>query len=158
MHPNADFDDELEDLRQTDSEPDRAKRDAMIGRALTRHAFWRHALDTEQYEDFRPEKRRRCQVEQALIDGLKAGDSIFALLRTYQREAVHRSSELLNDDRKKTQASLSSTMRKRTDLLEQLRLTPQRSIETRKDIQQQLELTDTVISRLNAALRALDDR
>lgn len=92
---NPDFESEV-DIEALDQAEGNAKRDAlrrsqMIERTRERRAYWQKELAAERFEEFRPEMRRRIQVEQTLLDGLEQTDTpTYILLRDYQADAVHR--------------------------------------------------------------------
>ena len=70
---------------------DALRRAQMVARTRERKAYWQKELAAERFEEFRPEMRRRIQVEQTLLDGLEKTDTpTYILLRDYQAEAVHR--------------------------------------------------------------------
>lgn len=131
----------------------------MIGRARERLAYWQHELAEERFEEFRPEMRRRVQVEQTLIDGLeKTKTPTFILLRTYQRDAVHRPSQPKTADDEEREAlgeRIAKAVKRRKALADELSLLPQRVSSQRVELQRKIEQEEEYVRDLKAKLRAL---
>ena len=132
MHPDWESEVEPEEREQKAANADRdaLRRAQMIARALERKAYWQKELAAERFEEFRPEMRRRIQVEQTLIDGLEAGElPTFVLMRTYQQDAVHmpdRPKTAREDEREDLETRIGKAVQRKRDLEERLRLTPEK--------------------------------
>jgi hypothetical protein len=93
MHPDweSEVEPEQRDQKAANAERDALRRAQMVDRTRERRGYWQKELAAERFEEFRPEMRRRVQVEQTLLDGLEKTDTpTYILLRDYQAEAVHR--------------------------------------------------------------------
>lgn len=164
MHPNSESEvesgDEAEALgeRQNDAEQEATRRAAMIGRACERRANWQRELAAERFDEFKPEMRRRIQVEQTLIDGLEqTKTSTFILLRNYQRDAVHMPAQP-KTEREQERADLleriGKATQRRKDLLGTLELTPQRQVLERKELLRKIAKGEEYVRDLQAKVRA----
>ena len=92
---NQDWESEVEpearDQKEANALRDALRRAQMVARAQERKAYWQKELAAERFEEFKPEMRRRIQVEQTLLDGLEKTETpTYILLRDYQADAVHR--------------------------------------------------------------------
>lgn len=152
-------DDERDDERQAlqNAERDKRQRDAMVSRALERKGYWQRELTAERFDEFKPEMRRRIQVEQDLIDGLQANRlPVFVLLTAYHRDAVHRPAkpESIEDTTPKQLAdAIAKASRKRRDLEESIRLTPQKQTTERRRLLNTLAEVERDIAKLKGELR-----
>jgi hypothetical protein len=166
MHPNleseVESDTEVEPWREQpdDGEREATKRAQMIGRAQQRRAYWQRELAVERFDEFKGEMRRRIAVEQTLLDGLEHSQTpSFILLRNYQRDAVHMASQPKTDrdeQREDLETRISKAAKRKRDLNETLRLTPERQGIKRDELIRKIGLEDDYIADLKAKLRVLN--
>lgn len=150
---------EQRDQVAANAERDALKRAQMVARARDRKAYWQKELAAERFEEFRPEMRRRIQVEQTLIDGLEAGDTqTFLLLKAYQRDAVHMPSQPASEhdqERDDLLERIQKASKRRTDLLRRLQLTPQRQDIERTELVRKIAKEGEYIADLQTQVRAM---
>jgi len=163
MHPNSESEvesgDEAEALgeRQNNLEQEATRRAAMIGRARERRVSWQGALAAERFDEFKPEMRRRIQVEQTLLDGLENGKTpSFILLKAYQKDAVHMPSQpktAREDEREDLERRIGKAVQRKRDLEESLRLTPEKQPGVRGELVRKIGTEQDYIVDLKNKLR-----
>ena len=151
---------EQRDQKAANAERDALRRAQMVERARERKAYWQRELALERFDEFKGEMRRRIQVEQTLLDGLEHSDTpTFILLKTYQRDAVHMASQPKTDcdeQREDLETRISKAAKRKRDLNETLRLTPERQGIKRDELIRKIGLEDDYIADLKAKLRVLN--
>ena len=165
MHPNSESEvdswdePEEDDRRANNDEREEKHRAQMIVRATERKAYWQRELAAERFEEFKPEMRRRIQVEQTLIDGLQnSSTQTFLLLKNYQRDAVHMPSQPASkqdDERADLLDRIQKASQRRKDLLGALELTPQRQGWERKELLRKIANEEEYVRGLQAQVRAI---
>lgn len=164
MHPNSESESdswdepEEDDRRANNAEREQKHRDQMIARATERKAYWQRELAAERFDEFKPEMRRRIQVEQTLIDGLSSTTQTFLLLKNYQRDAVHMPNQPASkhdDERTDLLERIQKASQRRKDLLRRLELTPQRQDTERKELTRKIAKEGEYIADLQIQLRAM---
>ena len=145
--------------RENDAEQEAIRRAAMAGRARERRAYWQRELAAERWEEFKPEMRRRIQVEQTLLDGLENSKTpTFVLLRTYQRDAVHAPSQPKterDEEREDLETRIAKAVKRKRELNDQLKLTPLKQESKREDLVRRIGGEDDYIRDLKAKLRSI---
>jgi len=163
MHPNLESEvesgNEAESLGERKDDVDREdlRRAQMVGRGRERRVYWQRELAAERFEEFKPEMRRRVQVEQTLIDGLEQTKTpTFVLLRNYQSDAVHAANQPKTEV-EQTQSLLvdriAKATRRKRDLGEALRLTPQKQTTERRRLLTEIDTEQAHIDDLKAEMR-----
>jgi hypothetical protein len=165
MHPNLESEvesgNEAESLGERDNDADREdlRRAQMVGRARERRAYWQRELAAERFDEFKPEMRRRVQVEQTLIDGLEQTKTpTFILLKNYQRDAVHIPAQPKTEreeERDDLETRIGKASERKRALTERLRLTPLKQESQREDLIRKIDHEGRYISDLQAKLRTL---
>jgi hypothetical protein len=152
------------DVEAPDQAEANAKREAlrrvqMVSRARERKAYWQKELAAERFDEFKPEMRRRIQVEQTLINGLEGSEAqAFVLLRTYQQDAVHMPSQPASEqeeERADLLERIQKASQRRTDLLRRLQLTPQRQGLERLELTRKMAKEGEYIDDLHAQIRSM---
>lgn len=162
MHPDweSEVEPEERDQKAVNAERDALRRAQMIGRARERKAYWQRELAAERFEEFKPEMRRRIQVEQTLLDGLENGElPTFVLLRNYQKDAVHMPAQPKTDreeEREDLETRIGKAVQRKRELNETLRLTPERQGIKRDELIRKIGLEDDYIADLKTKLRLLN--
>ncbi|MFA5054460.1 MAG: hypothetical protein WC565_10395 [Parcubacteria group bacterium] len=161
MNPDWESEEDTEgrDQRAANAERDALRRAQMVGRARERKAYWQRELALERFDEFKGEMRRRIQVEQTLLDGLEHSQTpSLILLRNYQRDAVHMASEPKterDEEREDLETRISKAAKRKRDLNETLRLTPERQGIKRDELLRKIGLEDDYIADLKAKQRLL---
>jgi len=165
VHPNSESevesgDEPVEDDRHDrNAERDEQRRAQMIVRATDRKAYWQRELAAERFDEFKPEMRRRIQVEQTLLDGLEHSTTpTFLLLKVYQRDAVHMPSQAASkqeEERADLLERIQKASQRRKDLLRRLELTPQRQTIERTELTRKIAKEGEYIADLQVQVRAL---
>lgn len=169
MHPNLESEVEpgneaeslggRDDFADPDLDLDREgiRRAQMVGRACERRAYWQRELAAERFNEFKPEMRRRIQVEDAFLNALEAANvPTFVLLRNYQRDAMHATNQP-KTEAEQTQSLLvdriAKATRRKRDLGEALRLTPQKQTTERRRLLTEIDTEQAHIDDLKAEIR-----
>lgn len=148
---------ETTDQAEANAKRDAVRRVLMVSRTRERSDYWQRQLAAERFDEFKPEMRRRIQVERTLLDGLELGKAqTFVLLRTYQQDAVHMPTQL------KTEAEqahsllderIAKAVRRKRDLAEALRVTPQKQTAERRRILAEIDAEQAHVDDLKAEMR-----
>ena len=163
MHPNSESEGESGNEpesaggRENDVDREGIRRAQMAGRTRERRAYWQRQLAAERCDEFKPELRRRIQVEDSLLSALEtANQPTLVLLRNYQRDAVHAA------DQPKTEAEqrhsvlddrIAKAVRRKRDLAEALRVTPQKQTAERRRVLAEIDAEQAHIDDLKAEMR-----